>query len=93
MLQLPGSNETSGEVAGSLAGHRHVRPERHVLERLRERSESHDACALPAAAQKLVHPDALTWVIVGDVAKIEPGIRKLGLGEVKVLDADGNVLR
>ena len=48
---------------------------------------------LAAAAQKLVHPDALTWVIVGDLAKIEAPVRKLNLGEVKVLDADGKVVR
>ncbi len=48
---------------------------------------------LTSAAQKLVRPDALTWVIVGDLAKIEAGVRKLNLGDVKVLDADGNVVR
>jgi zinc protease len=51
------------------------------------------ATDLQAAAGRLVHPDALTWVVVGDVAVIEGPIRKLGLGEVKVLDADGTVLR
>jgi hypothetical protein len=29
-------------------------------------------------------------VVVGDRAKIEVGIRQLGLGEVKFLDANGN---
>jgi zinc protease len=46
-----------------------------------------------AAAVKLVQPQALTWLIVGDLTKIEDGIRKLDLGEVKVLDADGKVVR
>ena len=35
----------------------------------------------------------MTWVIVGDLAKIEQPIRALSLGEVQVLDADGNRLR
>lgn len=43
-----------------------------------------------AAAKKLIHPDHLVWVIVGDRAKIEAGIRKLGIGEVRVIDPDGN---
>jgi zinc protease len=30
------------------------------------------------------------WVIVGDRAKIEDGIRSLNLGTVQALDADGN---
>jgi zinc protease len=35
----------------------------------------------------------MIWVVVGDLSKIEQGIRALGLGEVRVLDADGKVLR
>ena len=30
-----------------------------------------------------------TWVVVGDRAKIEAGVRELNLGEVMFLDADG----
>jgi zinc protease len=45
--------------------------------------------AVDAVAKKLVHPKGVVYVIVGDRAKIEDGIRALGLGEVKVVDADG----
>jgi zinc protease len=48
---------------------------------------------LPPPPAQLIHPDALTWVVVGDLGAIEAPIRKLSIGEVKVLDADGNVLR
>ena len=34
----------------------------------------------------------LTWVVVGDMAKVEAGIRDLNLGEVRRIDADGNLL-
>jgi zinc protease len=34
----------------------------------------------------------MTWLIVGDRAKIEPGIRELALGDVVVIDADGKPL-
>jgi hypothetical protein len=30
---------------------------------------------------------------VGDRAKIEPGIRALGIGDVTILDADGKVVQ
>ena len=40
---------------------------------------------IPAAAAQVVHPDRLVWLIVGDRAKIEAGIRELNLGEVKVI--------
>lgn len=40
-------------------------------------------------AAKRIDPNALTWVVVGDLPKIEAGVRDLKLGEVKVVDADG----
>ena len=42
-----------------------------------------------AAAVKLIHPDKLTWVIVGDLDKVGKSVRALNLGTVQVLDADG----
>jgi predicted Zn-dependent peptidase len=44
-------------------------------------------------AMATVQPTALTWIIVGDLKKIEKPIRDLGLGDLKVVDADGRVLR
>jgi zinc protease len=43
-----------------------------------------------AAARKFVLPSQLTWVVIGDRAKIEAGISDLKLGDIQVLDADGN---
>lgn len=45
------------------------------------------------AAASLLHPDAMTWVVVGDLSKIEEGVRALGLGDVEVWDAQGSRLR
>ncbi len=44
---------------------------------------------LAAAAKKYIHPDQMLWIIRGDLKKIEPGIRELGLGEVMQVDAAG----
>ena len=46
-----------------------------------------------AMAKDTLKPDQMTWVIVGDLAKIESEVRALKLGEVKVVDADGNPVR
>jgi len=35
----------------------------------------------------------MSWVIVGDLSKIEAKIRALGLGAVEVWDAEGRKLR
>lgn len=44
-------------------------------------------------APLVVHPSRTTWVIVGDRAKIEKGLRELNLGELKLLDADGGLMK
>jgi zinc protease len=41
-------------------------------------------------AKKYILPDHLIWVVVGDMSKVESGIRELNLGEVHKIDADGN---
>jgi zinc protease len=47
---------------------------------------------LEAAAKKFIRPDDILWVVVGDLAVVEAGIRELNLGEVVRLDADGRQL-
>ena len=47
---------------------------------------------LNEAAATVVRPDSLVWVVVGDREKIEKGIRELNLGEVRVIDTDGNAI-
>ncbi|MDB6103238.1 MAG: insulinase family protein [Gammaproteobacteria bacterium] len=93
VLTLPGSNETSREVASSYADILTYGLPDSYLNEFVGKVDALSAADLQAAAGKLIHPDAFTWIIVGDLAAIEAPVRKLGLGEVKVLDADGTVLR
>jgi len=51
-----------------------------------------DAKGLMSAAEKHLSPDKMLIVVVGDVEKIEAGIRELNLGEIFKLDAEGNPL-
>jgi zinc protease len=46
-----------------------------------------------AVAKKLIQPDHVVWVVVGDMSKVEQGIRDLNLGEVHKIDADGNTVQ
>jgi predicted Zn-dependent peptidase len=85
---LPGSFETASAVMGSLAGNvRYDRPDDYVTRRATEIKALTPAQVADAA--KAIHPDALTWVVVGDLSKIEQPVRALNLGEVSVVDADG----
>jgi hypothetical protein len=44
------------------------------------------------AAAATLDPNALTWVVVGDLSKIEQPIRALNLGDVTVVDANGTAV-
>ena len=48
---------------------------------------------LGQAASKFVQPENVVWVVIGDLRKVETGIRALGWGEVIVLDQDGKPVR
>lgn len=43
-----------------------------------------------AEADRVLQPDRLIWVVVGDRERIEESIRELDLGPIRFLDADGN---
>ena len=45
--------------------------------------------AISAATRKYVDPSKSTLLLVGDLSKIEPGIRSLNLGEIVILDVEG----
>lgn len=86
---LPGSYETARAVLSEIGGIvRFERPDDYVFQR-RSEIEAMTPAQVNAAARTL-DPGAMTWVVVGDLSQIEAPIRALGLGEVAVVDADGN---
>ena len=38
------------------------------------------------AAEKYIDPNSWTWVIVGDLSKIEEDIRNLNIGDVQIIE-------
>lgn len=87
---LPGSFETTTAVLGAMTGIVvYNRPDDYV-QTLKSRIEGVDRKAAEDALTAVIHPEAMTWVIVGDLSKIEAPVRALKLGEVQVVDADGN---
>jgi predicted Zn-dependent peptidase len=86
---MPGGYQTTSAVMGALQGIAlYNRPDDYV-QTMKSRIEAQTDASVEAAAKEIIHPDQLTWVIVGDLKKIEAPIRALKLGEVQVLDADG----
>ncbi len=90
---LPGSYETTGAVLGAISGIvQYDRPDDYV-QTLKSKLEAVTPAAAETAIKEIVKPDAMTWVIVGDLSKIETPVRALNLGEVQVIDADGNAVK
>ena len=92
-LELPGSWETNNAVIGSIAEMVRFDYSGDYFETFVKRIKSLTLDNITNAAKKVVHPDNLTWVVVGDRSKIEAGIRELGYGDVKLIDSNGNVIQ
>jgi zinc protease len=90
-LSLPGQWETTQAVMGSIAEIVTFGFDDRYYDGYAGKVRATDLAAVGTAAS-VVQPDKLVWVIAGDRSKIEPGLRELGLGEVKAIDADGNIV-
>jgi zinc protease len=89
-LSLPGSRETLNEVGNSITELVQFGWPDNYYQTMTGKIMALTTGDLDTAAKQVVHPDNLVWVVVGDRAKIESGIRELGYGEVRFIDADGN---
>ncbi len=88
-LSLPGAYETASAVLSTIGSMvQFKRPDDYVQRRKAEIEAMTPAQVQQAAAA--IKPEALTWVVVGDLKETEPAVRALDLGEVTILDADGN---
>ena len=84
---LPGSFETSNDVLGSLtASARYGRPWNYPAT-VKDKYEALDITDITSAANEVIHPESLIWVIVGDREQIEAGVRSLNLGPIEVMSA------
>jgi zinc protease len=89
-LSLPGSRETLNAVGSSITDLLQFGWPDNYYETMTGKITALTTGDLDAVAKKVVHPDNLVWVVVGDRAKIEAGIRELNYGEIRFIDADGN---
>ncbi|HYA94734.1 MAG TPA: pitrilysin family protein [Terriglobales bacterium] len=89
-LRLPGSRETLDAVGTSINSLLKYHWPDDYYDKMAGRIRALKTADLEAEAKQVIHPDRFVWVIVGDRAKIEPGIHELNLGEIRFIDADGN---
>jgi zinc protease len=89
-LQLPGSWETDRAILNSIGQIVRFGLPDDYFTTYPDKIRALTVSDLAKAAEEVVHPDKLVWVIVGDRARIEHAIRQLGWGDIQFLDADGN---
>jgi zinc protease len=91
-LTLPGSWETMDAIGGTIASIVAFGLDDRYFDTYADRVRALTVATVTAAAGRTVRPDQLIWVIVGDRSKIEPAVRELKLGEIHLVDADGNAV-
>jgi len=93
ILELPGLWETNSAVLNDLQsaiiynrGLGYLNNYADMLQRL-------TLDGMQKSASKIIQPERLTWVIVGDRSKIEQGIRDLKIGPLQIIDSEGNSVK
>jgi predicted Zn-dependent peptidase len=89
---LPGAYQTADAIVGALRDIvRYDRSDDYVARRAAEIAALTPSQVRQAAST--IRPEALTWIVVGDLSTIEAPVRTLNFGEVTVLDAEGRRIR
>jgi zinc protease len=89
-LALPGSFETVQQLSGGYGNILEYGLPEDYYNSFTQKALAVTPDGANAIAKKYISPDHLLWVVVGDMSKVESGIRELNLGEVHKIDADGN---
>jgi zinc protease len=89
-LGLPGSFETVQQLSGAYGNILQYGLPEDYYNTFTQKALALTPDGANEVAKKYILPDHLVWVVVGDMSKVEPGIRELNLGEVHKIDADGN---
>ena len=90
---LPGSFETVGSLAGTMVSNAALGRAPDFVTTVKAGYEQVTPDSAREAALKEYRTDDLLWVIVGDRAKIEAGVRSLNLGPLSIWDEDGKVIQ
>lgn len=87
-LSLPGRNESLGQLAGSAARILSLDLPDDYYNQLVDQLNAMSLEDVQAGARKLVHPQALTWVLIGDMASHRDALNALEWGPVTELSLD-----
>ncbi len=92
ILSLPGSWETINKVAGSIRDIVRYELDDNYYQTYPDEIRALKVATIASAAKKVLQPDQLVWIVVGDREKVEAGLSELGYSKIHVIDTDGNIL-
>ncbi len=90
VLQLPGRWETASAVAGALAESVRFGLPDDYWQTYAAKVRAVSLADVDRAAREYLRPDREVFVVVGDRAKIEPALSKLGFARISAINADGD---
>ena len=91
-LRLPGGFETAGQLSNAYSTMLQYQLPEDYFNSFTGKVSALNVEQANALAARLIKPEQLVWVVVGDLSKIEAGVRSLNLGEVRKIDSDGKPL-
>jgi zinc protease len=89
-LGLPGSFETVQQIAGAYTNILEYNLPEDYYNTFTQKALALTPESANVTAKRYIQPEHLIWVVVGDMSKVEAGVRSLNLGDVRKLDADGD---
>lgn len=92
ILSLSGQWETMSAVSSSLQQIVNYNYPENYFDTYSDKMKNLNLTQIHNAANKVIKPEKVIWVVVGDKAKIEPGLKELGF-EIKYLDSNGNLIQ
>ena len=91
-LKLPGSRETLDALGQSIVDIVQFGLPDDYFQTYGAKVNALKSSDVNAAAKTVVRPDQMIWIVVGDRAKVESGVKELNLGEFHLMSADGKVM-
>ncbi|MGB9506916.1 MAG: insulinase family protein, partial [Candidatus Acidiferrum sp.] len=88
-LALPGSFETVQQLSSAYATILEYNLPENYYNTFTEKVMAVTPAEANEVAKKYIQPGHLVWLIVGDMSKVEAGIRELNLGQVHKITPDG----
>ncbi len=91
-LSLPGRWETAADVMGSINEIVRFSLPDDYWDNYAARVNGLSLDDVTRAARTFIAPDQILWVVVGDAAKVEAGLRELEFDEIRGITADGDLV-